>query len=348
MPIPHLPKPDYFTNAQSSKIELPADELRELIRRDNGAAISYLLQWTLLLAAAAALVWAGGDSIWRWPAMLVLGVVLTVPAYALSHEAAHNTVFKQRWANTMLLWVTSFIYMEEPLHRQHTHTNHHAYTWHVDVDSQMPFATPMTFKNWLLEVSGVALMMFHVRTMLQLVLAKPALIVQQVSPAKDLPKMIRNARLMLLAYGLLGYLIVGLGQAWLLWYLVLPRLLGAPVMLMFTLIQHVEMAEDSPSIVDSTRSFETNWLGRFLYCNMNCHIEHHVYLAVPFYKLPQLGAALADQLPQPDPGFWRTNWQVLVVVLKRSLGGYTKAASIRQAPHMITTGKVKKISSATM
>ena len=81
---------------------------------------------------------------------------------------------------------------------------------------------------------------------------------------------------------------------------------------------------------------------------MNYHIEHHVYLAVPFYNLPKLGALLANQLPEPDPGFWRTNWQLLNVVIMRSLGRNTKAVSIRQAQHMITTGKVKKISGAMM
>jgi len=38
----------------------------------------------------------------------------------------------------------------------------------------------------------------------------------------------------------------------------------------------------------------------------------------------------------------------LVVVVRRSLGRNSKATSIRQAPHMITTGKVKKISGAMM
>lgn len=206
----------------------------------------------------------------------------------------------------------------------------------------------MIFSNWLLEVSGVALLRFHLRTLLRGVWGRPALIVQQVTPASDIPKLARNARWLLLGYVLLAYAIIGLEQTWLWWYLVLPRLLGAPVMLLFTLIQHVEMAEDSPSIIESTRSFKSNWLGRFLYCNMNYHIEHHIYLAVPFYNLPKLGALLADQLPEPDPGFWRTNWQVLSVVIRRSLGRNSEAASIRQAPHMITRGKVGKISGATM
>ena len=61
-----------------------------------------------------------------------------------------------------------------------------------------------------------------------------------------------------------------------------------------------------------------------------------VMLLVPFHKLPNLSAAIADQLPEPDPGLIRTNWEVLLVVINRSLGWPTKAGTIRQAPHMIT------------
>lgn len=346
--VQSLVTPDYYTNAKSAGIEIDQSVARTLLCRSDKQALIYLAKWGLAWALFAYLVYLAGDTAWRWLALFGLGVVIAVPSYALSHEAAHGTVFKTKWANKALFWFTSFIYMEEPLHRYHTHTNHHAYTWHTNIDSQMPFATPMGFWGWLQEMSSIGLIRFHVRTMWQLVIGKPALIVQQVSPAKDLPKMIHNARLLLLTYVILAYVILGMGQMWLWWYLVLPRLLGAPIMMLFTMIQHVEMQEDSPSVLDSSRSFKSNWLGEFLYCNMNYHIEHHLYPMVPFYNLPKLNALIANQLPPQDPGFIRTNVEVLIVVLKRSLGLYAKAPSIRQAPHMITRGKVKKISGAMM
>ena len=103
-----------------------------------------------------------------------------------------------------------------------------------------------------------------------------------------------------------------------------------------------------PSILESTRSFGTSRIGRFLYLNMNHHIEHHLYPQVPFYALPALHEALKEQLPKPDPGFWRTNLEVLSVVLRRSLGRNTKARSIRQAPHMIGEGRFERIAERTI
>ena len=72
--------------------------------------------------------------------------------------------------------------------------------------------------------------------------------------------------------------------------------------------------------------------------NMNNHVEHHLYPNVPFYALPDLAEAVKDQVPAPDPGFFRSNCEVLAIAIRRSFGLSTKARSIRQAPHMISDG----------
>ena len=199
----------------------------------------------------------------------------------------------------------------------------------------MPFATPMTFKGWLLEVSGIALFAYEGKLFIRNAMGIFAEDVREFTPVSELPKLKWGARAFLVIYAGLGYLALT-GHWWVMLYIVIPRIVGGVVMLLFTLIQHVEMQENSYSILESTRSFRTNWLGRFLYMNMNHHIEHHLYPMVPFHQLPALGGALEGQLPKTDPGFFRTNWEVFLVVLKRSMGKSTKAPSIRQAPHMIT------------
>ena len=160
--------------------------------------------------------------------------------------------------------------------------------------------------------------------------------------------MTRNARIMLAIYALTAAAPFA-GIWWPVWLLVVPRVLGAPAMLLFTLIQHVELQENSPSILESTRSFRGNWLANFLYMNMNNHVEHHLFPQVPFYPLPDLARAVEAQVPAPDPGFVRTNWEVFMVTLRRSLGLSTKAPGIRQAPHMVTSGgPVVRIAQRTM
>ncbi|WP_419912176.1 fatty acid desaturase [Hoeflea sp.] len=335
------------TNAASTGVTVDRKRLKALARRSDRPGVIFLAKWLFALALSGFAIWLALGTFWVWPAMLLHGVVLCVPAYALSHETAHGTAFRTRWLNEAVLWVTSFIYIEEPLHRRYTHTNHHTFTWHAGKDSQMPFATPMDFWGWLQEVSGFGLARFHVTALLRLSAARYTPVMRDVIPETELPKLTRNARIFLLLYLALAGLIAA-GVSWPLWFLVLPRILGAPAMLLFTLIQHVEMQENSPSIVESTRSFATSWIGRFLYMNMNNHIEHHLYPQVPFHALPELHEELKGQLPEPDPGFWRTNVEVLSVVLRRSLGRNTKARSIRQAPHMIGEGRFERVAERTM
>ncbi|MDD9979829.1 MAG: fatty acid desaturase [Gammaproteobacteria bacterium] len=335
------------TNAASSGVTLDRKMLKSIARRSDRPGLVYLVQWSAGLALTGAGVWAALGTPWIWPAMFVHGVLLTVPAYAFSHETAHGTAFRTRWLNEAVLWITSLIYMEEPLHRRYTHTNHHTFTWHVGKDSQMPFDTPMAFGGWLAEISGFSLLRFHLRVMGQLAAGRPSDTMKSVAPAGELPRMVRNARIFLAVYAGVGAVLAA-GVLWPLWFLVLPRVLGAPVMLLFTLLQHVEMEENSPSILDSTRSFRTTWLGSFLYMNMNNHVEHHLYPQVPFYALPALRDSVAGQVPAPDPGFFRTNWEVLTVVIRRSLGRNSRAPSIRQAPHMISDGAYARIAQRTM
>jgi len=341
-------KTDFMaTNAVSSGIELDRKKIKYLSRRSDKPGIIYLCKWFASLLVSGYLIYLSGDTLWIWPAMFIYGVILSVPGYSLSHETAHGTAFKTRWLNEAVNWVSSLIYLEEPLHRRYTHTNHHTYTWHAGKDSQMPFDTPMAFAGWITEISGLALTHFHIVTLFRLATGRYTEVMNSVIPENEFPRIRRNAWIFILVYLSIAIAIV-LGLSELLWYLVIPMILGRPVMLLFTLIQHVEMQENSPSIIKSTRSFRTSRLAEFLYMNMNNHVEHHLYPQVPFYSLPALHEEIKDQLPEPDPGFWQTNIEALSVVIRRSLGRNTKAWTIRQAPHMITDGGYKKVSTRAM
>ena len=335
------------TNAASTGVRIDRRLLKDLSRRGNGPGLAYLAAWGLLMLLTGALVWLTLGTAWVWPAMFVHGVVLTVPTYSLSHETAHGTAFRSRRLNETVFWIASLLYGEEPLHRRYTHTNHHTYTWHVGLDSQMPFDTPLDFKGWIFDVSGLSVLRFQFRVLWQLSTKRYTKLMREVSPEAELPKMTRNARIFSFVYLAVAGLIAA-GFAWPLWFYVLPRLIGGPIMLMFNIIQHAEMQENSPSIIDSTRTFRTDFVGRFLYLNMNHHVEHHLYPQVPFFSLPALHEAVADQTPDPDPGFWRTNFDLLRVVIRRSLGRNARAAWIRQAAHMVTEGTYTPIAKATM
>jgi fatty acid desaturase len=45
-----------------------------------------------------------------------------------------------------------------------------------------------------------------------------------------------------------------------------------------------------------------NPVSRFLYLNMNYHLEHHMFPSVPYRNLPKLHALVRDDLPPPHSG----------------------------------------------
>ena len=151
------------TNAASSGITLERKTLKALCRRSDLPGLIYLGKWALALGISGSAVYLALGTAWVWPAMLIYGSVLSVPVYAMSHETAHGTAFRTRWLNETVMWICALLYLEEPLHRRYTHTNHHTYTWHVGKDSQMPFDTPMTLAVWIMEISGFSLTRFRRR-----------------------------------------------------------------------------------------------------------------------------------------------------------------------------------------
>jgi fatty acid desaturase len=43
-----------------------------------------------------------------------------------------------------------------------------------------------------------------------------------------------------------------------------------------------------------------NPVSRFIYWNMNYHVEHHMFPMVPYHALPRLHATIKDDLPPPN------------------------------------------------
>ncbi len=321
-----------ITNAQTSGVDIDRKMLKVLMRRSDAAGLKTGAGWIALLIISGYLLWLSLGSWWVVPAMLVYSVFLVVPAYAFSHECAHGTAFRTRWLNETVFWLTSLLYFEEPLHRRYTHASHHTHTWIPGCDAQMSYVSiPLTFWGWVEEVLGPGLYWDHIKQFILHSFGRFSPIVRQVTPASELPRMQLYSQICVAIYAGMGLLSYAMIWYWPLYLIVLPRLVGGPVMNLYILIQHVEMADNQPNIINSTRSFRTNWLGRFIYCNMNYHIEHHLYPTVPFFALPDLSRSLGEQLPEPDPGFWKTNIEVLKVVIARSLGKNDRSAVIRQA-----------------
>jgi Na+-transporting NADH:ubiquinone oxidoreductase subunit F len=80
-----------------------------------------------------------------------------------------------------------------------------------------------------------------------------------------------------------------------------PSIFGAWLMVFFGITQHAGLRENTLDHRYSTRTVYMNPVLRFLYLNMNYHVEHHIFPSVPYPALPKLHAELKDQLAPAMP-----------------------------------------------
>jgi fatty acid desaturase len=290
--------------------------LRGLMRRTNSHGLISLGIWLLLCAATGTVVAVTRHTLWVWPAMAVYGGVLCF-AYAASHECAHGTAFKSRLLNEAVFWFTSLVFIEEPLYRRYSHAGHHTNTWFNERDPQKPYGNPLTLWRY---VSGTFGLTFYFDAMRQLIRhSRGRFTDQEVEflPPHEVRKAIINSRIMATCYAalLLGGILFQSPWPFILYFI--PRFLGGCLVTLYINTQHMCMAEDLYDHRQTTRSIKCGWLERWLYWNMNYHIEHHLYPAVPFHALPELNKSIGDQLPPPLNGVVATNIDILRAISRQ-------------------------------
>ena len=107
---------------------------------------------------------------------------------------------------------------------------------------------------------------------------------------------------------------------------ILPVLLFGPLPTMyrawlaFTLgvTQHVGLAEDVLDHRLNARTIRMNPVLRFLYWNMNYHLEHHLHPMVPYHRLPDLHSTIKDDLPPIYPSTFAA-WREIVGAIRIQL-----------------------------
>jgi fatty acid desaturase len=114
-------------------------------------------------------------------------------------------------------------------------------------------------------------------------------------------KVIRVARIWLAIYAVVIGLAIHTQSILPLMLVGLPRLYGAWHHVMTGLLQHGGLAENVTDHRLNSRTVLMNPISRFIYWNMNYHVEHHMFPMVPYHALPRLHEAIKHDLPAPTP-----------------------------------------------
>ena len=101
--------------------------------------------------------------------------------------------------------------------------------------------------------------------------------------------------------------------------LLFPRVAGAPVHGVILATQHIGLDQNVRDYRATTRTMKINPLLRFIYWNMNYHIEHHMYRMVPFHALPALHNEIKHDCPEPTQGIHGALQEIFHTIKKQKL-----------------------------
>ncbi len=290
-----------LADAEWYQTPLDSSTKARLHTRTNGRAAVDAVLWVGLLIGTAGLAWSLRDSWWAIPAFALYGLLYGGSADARWHEYGHSTAFRSEWPNQLLYYPACFMLMREPTVWRWSHVRHHSDTIVVGRDPEIVFPRPFAIGTWI----GNLLGLFAVPPMVSRIVrhARGTLDADVASyvPADLHRRVMIEARAFLailtavvvwcvLATSILPLLFIGL-----------PTFYGFWLVLFFGTTQHAGLKEDVLDHRLNSRTVYMNPIFRFLYLNMNYHIEHHMYPTVPYRNLPALHAEIREDLPEPNP-----------------------------------------------
>jgi fatty acid desaturase len=271
----------------------PAMKAELAIRSDSKGLLHLVGHFGAILATGVAIA----SQVPLWPLLMPVQGVLIVFLFTLEHEATHKTPFAKERLNEAIGHLCGFLILLPFLWFRYFHLAHHRWTNIDGRDPELEAGKPETGRDWLFHVSGLPYWKSEVRLLWRLVRGREA---AAYLPAGALPRMQREARVMLL-----GYAIAGLSLIWtfaLVWIWVLPVLLGQPFLRLYLLAEHGDCPRVA-NMFENTRTTFTTVAVRFLAWNMPFHVEHHVAPSVPFHGLPDLHRAMKAQLRVTADGY---------------------------------------------
>jgi fatty acid desaturase len=294
--------------------EVPRKVMKDLMQRADGPAIrdTILLYGSMILFA--------GLGIWLWPSLwsvpfwLAYGVLYGSASDSRWHECSHGTAFKTPWMNNAVYQIASFMIMRNPATWRWSHARHHTDTYIVGRDPEIAVMRPPEFAKLILNFFGILDVLKFIPNLIQNALTGPTREERTFVPESEWPKITRAARVHLAIYLATIALAVWLGSILPLMVIGLPRIYGAWHHVMTGLLQHGGLADNVIDHRLNSRTVYMNPISRFIYWNMNYHVEHHMFPMVPYHALPRLHETIKHDLPAPNRSIaegFRQMWPAL-------------------------------------
>ena len=284
-------------------------ELKKFVRRNDIAGLKNLGFHFLALGASGTLIYLSLGELWMVPAMFLHGAIIAF-LFAPMHETSHGTAFRTRWLNELVFRVISLIYISPPIFFRYFHAAHHTYTQIPGKDPDVVMPNPGTWSRYLSYISSIPFWKRNITWFFSHAFGHVSERDSWYIPKDELPRIHREVRVMLAIYTVFAVVSVATASTSLLYYWLIPRVMGEPLMRWIRVTEHCG-CEESANLQKNTRTTRAaSWFHLFFW-NMSYHAEHHLCPAVPFHALPDLHDCVGDALHPVGKGYLSVHSEVV-------------------------------------
>ncbi len=296
---------------------VPRATMRQLLTRKNSPAIwDTLLLITILVGTAIATILLWGTW-WAVIPYLIYAVFYGTSSDSRWHECSHGTAFRTDWMNNVVYEVASFMVMRESVVWRWSHARHHSDTIIVGRDPEIQVPRPPNIKDLVLSLINFGGYKTYYPGLIRHAMGKVTDAERTYIPETEFGKIVRNARICLAIYALVIITATVL-QSWLPVFLfILPQAFGTWLMIIHNTTQHAGLAENVLDHRLNCRTVYMNPVSRFIYWNMNYHIEHHIFPLVPYHALPRLHELIKDDCPPAYTSIYSAWSEILPTIIKQ-------------------------------
>src|SRR5512133_2878652 len=299
---------------------VPREQMRELLTRRDWPAVRDTILWFALIIGSG---WAGlrlwqAGSWWAAVPFMIYGVLYASTSDSRWHESGHGTAFKTDWLNNVLYEIASFMVMRESVVWRWSHARHHSDTIIVGRDPEIVVPRPPDLASLLLNFFALRVIPKYFRQVLRHCFGSITPEEKTFIPESEYRKVTVRARVYALIYA--GVIGLAMWQRRLLplMFVGLPNLYGSWLAPIYGHTQHAGLAENVLDHRLNCRTVYMNFVNRYLYWNMNYHLEHHMFPLVPYHHLPKLHEIVKPDSPPPYSGLWQA-WREIVPAVWRQV-----------------------------
>jgi fatty acid desaturase len=219
--------------------------------------------------------------------------------------------------NDAVYQIASFMIMRDPVVWRWSHTRHHTDTLIVGRDPEIVAMRPPRLAKVIANFFGIVDVPLAFYHMCVHACGKLTAEENTFIPALERTKVYRNARIWLSIYAAVLGACFAMNSILPAMLIGLPRMYGAWTFNWHGLTQHSGLAEDVLDHRLNCRTVYFDPINRFIYWNMNYHLEHHMFPMVPYHALPALHEEIKDQCPPAYNGLWHAYREIVLAILRQ-------------------------------